>query len=85
METVLKEEKGKANEDFKKMLAQDLKSRKFLENEIVEGIVESVGRKYVFIDVGLKASGAIPVEEFRVNSEFGEGHQRRKSTTFSVD
>ena len=69
METVLKEEKGKANEDFKKMLAQDLKSRKFLENEIVEGIVESVGRKYVFIDVGLKASGAIPVEEFRVNSE----------------
>jgi len=69
METVLKEIKSKSHKEFEKLLTEDLGSRKFKEGEIATGIVEEIGKKFVFVDLGLKSSGAIPLEEFKLTKE----------------
>ena len=67
MEEILKQNKN--NKEFEKLLAEDLGNRKFKEGEITTGTVEEIGKKFVFIDLGLKSSGAIPVEEFKLTKE----------------
>jgi len=69
METVLKQEKSKSHKEFEKLLSEDLGSRKFKEGEIATGTVEKIGKKFVFVDLGLKSSGAIPLEEFKLTKE----------------
>tara|TARA_Y100000590_G_scaffold409737_1_gene502164 strand:+ start:11744 stop:13453 length:1710 start_codon:yes stop_codon:yes gene_type:complete len=69
MEEILKQEKSKSHEEFEKLLSEDLGNRKFKEGEITTGIVEEIGKKFVFIDLGLKSSGAIPLEEFKLTKE----------------
>ena len=61
METNLKQDKSKSHKEFEKLLSEDLGNRKFKEGEITTGIVEEIGKKFVFIDLGLKSSGAIPL------------------------
>ena len=69
MEEILKQDKSKSHKEFEKLLSEDLGSRKFKEGEITTGIVEEIGKKFVFIDLGLKSSGAIPIEEFKLTEE----------------
>ena len=69
METILKQDKSKSNKEFEKLLSEDLGNRKFKEGEITTGTVEEIGKKFVFIDLGLKSSGAIPLEEFKLTKE----------------
>ena len=69
METIIKQDKSKTNKEFEKLLAEDLVNRKFKEGEIATGTVEEIGKKFVFIDLGLKSSGAIPLEEFKLTKE----------------
>ena len=69
METILKQDKSKSNKEFEKLLSEDLGNRKFKEGEITAGTVEEIGKKFVFIDLGLKSSGAIPLEEFKLTKE----------------
>ena len=69
MEEVLKQDKNSSHKEFEKLLAEDLGNRKFKEGEIATGIVEEIGKKFVFIDLGLKSSGAIPIEEFKLTEE----------------
>ena len=69
MEEILKQDKSKSNKEFEKLLSEDLGNRKFKEGEIATGIVEEIGKKFVFIDLGLKSSGAIPLEEFKLSKE----------------
>ena len=69
MEEIIKLNKGKFDKEFEKLLSEDLQNRKFKEGEITTGIVEEIGKKFIFIDLGLKSSGAIPVEEFKVTKE----------------
>lgn len=69
MEEILKQDKSKSNKEFEKLLSKDLENRKFKEGEITIGTVEEIGKKFVFIDLGLKSSGAIPIEEFKLNKE----------------
>ena len=69
METVLKEEKSKSHKEFEKLLSQDLGNRKFKEGGIATGTIEEIGNKFVFIDLGLKSSGAVPIEEFKLTKE----------------
>jgi len=69
MEETLKENKSKSHKEFEKLLAEDLGNRKFTEGEITTGTVEEIGKKFVFIDLGLKSSGAIPLEEFKLTKE----------------
>jgi len=69
METILKQDKDKSNKEFEKLLSEDLGNRKFKEGEITTGTVEEIGKKFIFIDLGLKSSGAIPIEEFKLAKE----------------
>ncbi len=69
MEQILKQNKTKSHEEFEKLLSEDLGNRKFKEGEITTGVIEEIGKKFVFIDLGLKSSGAIPLEEFKLTKE----------------
>ena len=66
MENVLKQEKSKSHKEFEKLLSEDLVNRKFKEGEIATGTIEEIGKKFVFVDLGLKSSGDIPIEEFKL-------------------
>ena len=69
MEEIIKQDKSKFHKEFEKLLSEDLETRKFKEGEITTGTVEEIGKKFVFIDLGLKSSGAIPIEEFKLTKE----------------
>ena len=69
MEEIVKLDKNKSNKEFEQLLSKDLGKRKFKEGEIATGTVEEVGKKFVFIDLGLKSSGAVPIEEFKLTKE----------------
>ena len=69
MEEILKQNKSTSQKEFEKLLIEDHGNRKFKEGEITTGTVEEIGKKFVFIDLGLKSSGAIPVEEFKLTKE----------------
>ena len=69
METILKQDKSKSHQEFEKLLSEDLGKRAWKEGEIAVGTVEEIGKKFVFIDLGLKSSGAIPIEEFKLTKE----------------
>ncbi|MDC1476266.1 30S ribosomal protein S1 [Pelagibacteraceae bacterium] len=69
MEETLKLDKNSSHKEFEKLLSEDLGNRKFKEGEIATGIVEEIGKKFVFIDLGLKSSGAIAIEEFKLTKE----------------
>jgi small subunit ribosomal protein S1 len=69
MEEILKQNKSKSHEEFEKLLSQDLINRKFKEGEITTGVVSKVGKKFIFIDLGLKSEGLIPIEEFKLTKE----------------
>ena len=69
MEEIIKQDKSKTHKEFEKLLSEDLGNRKFNEGEIATGIIEEIGKKFVFIDLGLKSSGAIPIDEFKLTKE----------------
>ena len=71
MEETIKQDKTKSHKEFEKLLSQDLNNRKFKEGEITTGIISEVGKKFVFVDLGLKSEGAIPIEEFKLTKEIG--------------
>ena len=66
---ILKQHKGESDKEFEKLLSEDLGNRKFKEGQIATGTVEEISKKFVFIDLGLKSSGAIPIEEFKLTKE----------------
>lgn len=70
METVLKQDKSKAREEFKKMLSEEMEQKKFVEGSIVSMTVEEVGKKFIYLDSpGLKSSCAIPIHEFEMQKQ----------------
>ena len=69
MEQIIKENKSKSDKEFEELLSQDLGSRKFKEGEITSGTISKIGKKFVFVDLGLKSEGAIPIEEFKLTKE----------------
>ena len=71
MEETIKKD-NPAKKEFESLLAQDLKNRLFKEGEIVTGVVEEISKKFVYLDLGLKSSSAIPIEEFKLSNEIDE-------------
>ena len=69
MEEIIKQNKSKSDKEFEKLLSQDLGGRKFKEGEISTGVVSEIGRKFIFVDLGLKSEGAIPIEEFKKSNK----------------
>ena len=65
----IKQSKDKSNNEFEKLLSQDLDKRKFKEGTVVSATITNIGPKFVFCDLGLKSEGAIPVEEFKLTKE----------------
>ena len=58
--------------EFESLLAEDLSGRNFKEGEIVTGIVEEIGKNFVYLDLGLKSSSAVPIEEFKLSNEIDD-------------
>ena len=69
MEETIKQDNSKSIKEFETLLSKDLRSRKFKEGEITTGVVREIGKKFIFIDLGLKSEGAIPIEEFKLTKE----------------
>jgi len=71
MEEILKQntDRGKSQKEFEKLLAEDLSNRKLKEGEIITGVVSSIGKKHIFVDISAKSEGAIPIEEFKLTKE----------------
>ena len=72
MEETLKQDKSSSHKEFEQLLSKDLSNRKFKEGEITTAIVSQVGRKFIFVDLGLKSEGAIPIEEFKLTKEINK-------------
>ena len=72
MEETIKPVKTSSHKEFEKLLSQDLDKREFKEGEVTTGIVSKIGKKFIFIDLGLKSEGAIPIEEFTLTKEFDD-------------
>ena len=69
MEEILKQDKSKSHKEFEKLLSEDLSNRKLKEGSIITGVVSSIGKKHIFIDISAKSEGAIPIEEFKLAKE----------------
>ena len=69
MEEILKQDKSKSHKEFEKLLSEDLSNRKLKEGSIITGVVSSIGKKHIFVDISAKSEGAIPIEEFKLAKE----------------
>ncbi len=69
MENFVKQNPDSSNKEFEQLLMKDLSERKFTEGEIAKGKVSKIDDKFIFIDLGLKSEGAIPIEEFKLSQE----------------
>ena len=69
MEEILKQDKNSSHKEFEKLLSEDLSNRKLNEGEIITGVVSSIGKKHIFVDISAKSEGAIPIEEFKLTKE----------------
>ena len=66
-----KESEGKQNEEILAKYDQTLNAIK--DNEVVEGIVMSINKREVVVNVGYKSDGIIPATEFRYNPDLKVG------------
>ena len=71
MEETLKQnnQDSKNESEFEMLLSKDLKQRKFVEGEVTKAVISEISKKYVFVDLGLKSEGAIPIGEFKLTKE----------------
>ena len=69
MEEIIKQDKSKSHSEFENLLTKDLGNRKFKEGEVTAGTISQIGKKFIFIDLGLKSEGTIPIEEFKLTKE----------------
>ena len=69
METILKQDKNKSNEEFEKLLSKDLDSRNLKEGSVVTSTVSSISKKHVWVDLSAKSEAAIPIAEFQLAKE----------------
>ena len=69
MEEILKQNKSRSHKEFEKLLSEDLNNRQLKEGEIITGVVSSIGKKHIFVDISAKSEGAIPIEEFKLTKE----------------
>ncbi|MCM1291695.1 MAG: 30S ribosomal protein S1 [Prevotella sp.] len=60
-------------EEQMKTYDQSLKTAK--DNEVVTGVVKSIGKREVRVDIGVKSDAIIPVSEFRYNPDLKEGDE----------
>jgi len=60
-------------EDLMKTYDESLKTAK--DNEVVTGVVKSITKREVRVDIGMKSDAIIPISEFRYNPDLKEGDE----------
>jgi len=63
-----KVELGQGQENFSTLFEESVQHRHIDEGEIVKGVVVSVEKDYVMVDIGDKCEGQVPVEELKEGS-----------------
>ena len=63
----------KSREELTHTYDESLKTAK--ENEVVNGIVKSISKREVRVDIGMKSDAIIPVSEFRYNPDLKVGDE----------
>jgi len=63
----------KSREELMNTYDESLKTAK--ENEVVTGIVKSISKREVRVDIGMKSDAIIPISEFRYNPDLKEGDE----------
>ncbi len=63
----------KSREELMSTYDESLKTAK--ENEVVTGIVKSISKREVRVDIGMKSDAIIPISEFRYNPDLKEGDE----------
>ena len=66
------EKNNSLKKEFESLLIKDLSNRHFKEGQIITGVVEEISKKFVYVELGLKSSSAIPIEEFKLSNEIDE-------------
>ena len=61
--------KKNTTKEFENLLNEDFKKREFKEGKIIKATVSEIGKKFVFVETGLKSEGAIPIDEFKISKE----------------
>ena len=61
--------KKNKTKEFENLLNEDFKKREFKEGKIIKATVSEIGKKFVFVETGLKSEGAIPIDEFKISKE----------------
>ena len=64
---------SKSREDLMKVYDESLKTAK--DNEVVTGVVKSITKREVRVDIGMKSDAIIPISEFRYNPDLKEGDE----------
>lgn len=64
---------SKSREDLEKVYDESLKTAK--DNEVVTGVVKSITKREVRVDIGMKSDAIIPISEFRYNPDLKEGDE----------
>ena len=95
MEEIVKKNQGssKSHEEFEKLLAQDMGSRKFKEGEITTGIVSKVGKKfigpgeptYIIAEIGINHEGDPDVCLKMIKEAAAAGADAIKLQTYTPD
>jgi len=60
-----KKEGGAREENFGALFEESLQHKHFDEGEIVTGVVVSIEKEYVMVDIGDKCEGQVPIEDFK--------------------
>ena len=61
--------KKNKTKEFENLLNEDFKKREFKEGKIIKATVSEIGKKFIFVETGLKSEGSIPIEEFKISKE----------------
>ena len=61
--------KQSITKEFETLLNEDFKKRDFKAGKIIKATVSEIGKKFILVETGLKAEGAIPIEEFKISKE----------------
>ena len=65
--------KDKSHDELVHTYDESLKTAK--DNEVVTGIVKSINKREVRVDIGMKSDAIIPISEFRYNPDLKEGDE----------
>jgi len=68
----INQELSSSQKEFQSLLNDDLKDRKFKENEIINATIAEITKNFIVVDCKAKMEGMIPIEEFKKDDELSK-------------